>query len=137
VSPDKYLSGQKYFHWGLLAHPVVWGGLLLNCLLPNRMWQKIYAFSKTQIKFENEKVESHQIDIQSEHNIQEALDAIGDTILFDIIVVATGFLLDENVSPEKTIRDVNMNHFREVFSVNTYVPALLAKYFLPRLQRDR
>ena len=30
-----------------------------------------------------------------------------------------------------------MDHFREVFSVNTYGPALLAKYFLRRLQRDR
>ena len=98
---------------------------------------KIHTFSRTQIKFENEKVESHQIDIQSEHSIQEALDAIGDTILFDIVVVATGFLHDEHVSPEKTIRDVNMDYFREVFSVNTYGPALLAKYFLPRLQRDR
>ena len=98
---------------------------------------KIHAFSRTHIKFENEKVENHQIDIQSEHSIQEALDAIGDNILFDIVVVATGFLHDEHISPEKTIRDVNMNHFREVFSVNTYGPALLAKYFLLRLQRDR
>lgn len=52
-------------------------------------------------------------------------------------MVATGFLYDEHVSPEKTIRDINMDHFREVFSVNTYGPALLAKYFLPRHQRDR
>ena len=51
--------------------------------------------------------------------------------------MATGFLYDEHVSPEKTIRDINMDHFREVFSVNTYGPALLAKYFLPRHQRDR
>lgn len=98
---------------------------------------KIHAFSRTQTEFGNDKVESHKMDIQSEQSIQEALDNINDTILFDIVVVATGFLHDENVSPEKNIRDLNIDNFREVFSVNTYGPALLAKYFLPRLQRDR
>lgn len=97
----------------------------------------IHAFSRNQMKFENEKIENHKMDILSEQSIQDAFTDIGEAVLFDIVVVATGFLHDQNVSPEKAIRDINIDNFHQVFSVNTFGPALLAKHFLPRLQSDR
>jgi NAD(P)-dependent dehydrogenase (short-subunit alcohol dehydrogenase family) len=113
------------------------GRAFVDHLSAQKNVELIHAFSRNQIKFENEKVESHEIDIQSEQSIQNALNTIKPATLFDIVVVATGFLHDKDISPEKSLRDINIDNFRQVFSVNTFGPALLAKYFLPRLQCER
>ncbi len=98
---------------------------------------EIHAFSRTNVRFVKENIKHHEINIQIEQSIQEALNGLGKELLFDIVVVATGLLHDENVSPEKSIRDLSIDTFHEVFMVNTYGPALIAKHFLPRLRRDR
>ena len=94
--------------------------------------EKIHTSPRIQMQFGNEQVESHKMDIQSEQSTQEALNDIGNAILFDIVVVAIGSVHAEHAPPYKTIRDVNIDNFHNIFSVYTYVPALLAKYFLSR-----
>ena len=97
----------------------------------------IHAFSRSEVQFGHKKVDSHQMDITSEASIKEAISLVTEALLFDVVIVTTGFLHDENVSPEKSIRDLNFANFHAVFATNTYGPALVAKYFLPRLQRGR
>jgi NAD(P)-dependent dehydrogenase (short-subunit alcohol dehydrogenase family) len=99
--------------------------------------KKIHAFSRSTIKFDHQKIQSHFIDITSETSIKEAINSIENAQRFDVIIVATGLLSDENIVPEKSIRDLNLDRFHEVFAVNAFGPALIAKYFLPRLQRNR
>ena len=97
----------------------------------------IHAFSRSRAQFESEKVKGHEVDITSEASIQKAIASAGNTLSFDVVIVATGLLHDERVLPEKSIRELSLENFHNVFLVNTYGPALLTKYFLPRLQRDR
>ena len=56
---------------------------------------------------------------------------------FDIIIIATGLLHTDVISPEKNLRALDYDAFAQSFSVNTIGPALCAQAFLPLLRRDR
>ncbi|MDB5702505.1 MAG: C-factor [Sphingomonadales bacterium] len=53
-----------------------------------------------------------------------------------LIIVATGLLGNDAVSPEKSLRDLDVASLAHLFAVNTIGPALIAKHFLPLLPRD-
>lgn len=59
------------------------------------------------------------------------------SIEIDIIIVATGILHGDNLSPEKSLRDLDMESFQQVFAINTFGPALIAKHFLPLLPKNK
>ena len=52
------------------------------------------------------------------------------------MIVATGILYDNNIMPEKSLRDLSTEKFMHLFEVNTILPALIAKHFLPKLNRQ-
>ncbi|MGB1271193.1 MAG: SDR family NAD(P)-dependent oxidoreductase [Endozoicomonas sp.] len=59
-----------------------------------------------------------------------------------MVLVTTGILHTEGnhgpgVQPEKSIRDFRADQFSRVFAVNTIGPAMIARYFLPKLVTDR
>ena len=39
--------------------------------------------------------------------------------------------------PEKSIRDIKIENFIKIFSVNTFGPALIGKYFLPLMTKNK
>lgn len=100
----------------------------------------VYAFSRSPCDFSSTKVTTHPIDITDEGTIADSVKvlgkALGDTSL-DIVIVATGVLHGDDVIPEKSIKDCSLAQFEEVFAVNTYGPALVAKHFLPLIPKDR
>lgn len=98
---------------------------------------KIHAFSRSQSTFDHEKIVNHTIDITKEESVENAILSAGDDLFFDIVIIATGFLHGDDIAPEKSMRDLSMHSFEEVFAINTFGPAMCAKYFLPRLRRDR
>lgn len=53
-----------------------------------------------------------------------------------LVVVATGFLHDQSMQPEKTMLQLNADHLAHTFAINAVGPALLMKHFLPLLARD-
>ncbi|MDB5715395.1 MAG: C-factor [Sphingomonadales bacterium] len=53
-----------------------------------------------------------------------------------LIVVASGLLGNDTVSPEKSLRDLDPTSLAHLFAVNAIGPALIAKHFLPLLPRD-
>lgn len=55
----------------------------------------------------------------------------------DLVIVANGILHDEGLMPEKALRDLSAKNFHRVYEANTITPALIAKYFLPKLNRDQ
>ena len=55
----------------------------------------------------------------------------------DIVIVATGLLHTETISPEKTWSRLDAAVMAQVFAVNTIGPALVAKHFLPLLAKGR
>ena len=91
----------------------------------------IIAYSRSGEEFENKLINSIQVDYCNEQSLAEAASSL--QILLDIITVAIGAL----DNPEKSIRDLSADKFLDMFNANTIPTALIAKYFLPCLYRDR
>ena len=94
---------------------------------------KIYGFSRNEPAAQFINV-WHQMNITNEASVENAVSVISDPL--DLVVVATGILHDTDIQPEKSLRDLSANKFEHLFKVNTIGPALIAKHFLPHLNRE-
>lgn len=75
--------------------------------------------------------------IGDEDSIADAAASLGADGPIDLVIVATGLLHGEGVTPEKTYRQLSYRSFERYFAVNATGPALVAKHFLPLLTRER
>ena len=91
----------------------------------------IIAYSRSGVKFENDIIKPHQVDYCNEESLSNAASSL--QLKLDIIIVAIGAL----DNPEKSIKDLSSQKFLDMFNANTIPTALIAKYFLPYLYRDR
>jgi NAD(P)-dependent dehydrogenase (short-subunit alcohol dehydrogenase family) len=96
----------------------------------------IFAFSRSKTEFNNSKIKSYLIDIENEESIKSAANIASADAKLDIVIVATGMLHSENIQPEKSLRDLSQEKFQQLFNVNTIAPAIIAKHFLPKLNKD-
>ena len=96
----------------------------------------IYALSRGETASPSSNIHNVSIDIESDSSISNASSICSEAGPFDIIIVTTGMLSDENISPEKSLRHLNKESLSKIFSVNTLGPALIAKYFIPLLKKD-
>ncbi|MDP2192972.1 MAG: SDR family NAD(P)-dependent oxidoreductase [Alphaproteobacteria bacterium] len=87
----------------------------------------LYPFSRTT---------GYKIDYAMEDSIAEAANIASTTGPLDLVIVANGILHTQDMMPEKSIKELSREKFQTIFEINTIVPALIAKYFLPHLNRD-
>ena len=87
----------------------------------------LYPFSRTG---------EYRIDYASEDSIAEAANIASKTGPLDLVIVANGMLHSKEIMPEKSIKELARYKFQQLFEVNTIVPSLIAKHFLPHLNRD-
>ncbi len=112
------------------------GSAMVERFVQSDQVHKIYAYSRKAMIFESSKVINHFIDLRDEKTIAEAASKIEvDTL--DIIIIATGLLHDNELQPEKSLNDLGMDKFMNVYAVNVFGPALVMKYFSKFLPRDR
>lgn len=97
----------------------------------------VFAFSRSEIKNQLDNVCYGQIDFANEESIQKAAEQSGQEGPLDYVIIATGMLHDGDLIPEKSLRELSVEKFVRSFLVNTIGPALIAKYFLPKLQRKQ
>ena len=113
------------------------GNAVSKILLDDETVQSVYNFSRSINTNTSDKENRIYIDIENEESIKDAVDKIPQDIKFDLIFVATGILHNENdVYPEKSIRDISADKFKKVLMINTVGPALIGKYFIPFLNKD-
>ena len=74
--------------------------------------------------------------VTDETSVQEAAAMASEYALLDKVIVATGILHEDEVAPEKSLRDLSAEKFKWVFAINTIGPTLVMKHFLPVLQRE-
>ena len=96
----------------------------------------IYSLSRKPNEGSCGKIINVPIDIEDERSISSASNFCKENGPFDLILVATGILSDETISPEKSLRHFNKESISKIFSINTFGPALIAKYFVPLLKKD-
>ncbi len=80
---------------------------------------------------------AHSIDYSSEYSLAEAAEIATKEKSLDLVIVANGILHDEQLMPEKSLRDLSAEKFHRIFEVNTITPALIAKHFLPKLNKEQ
>ena len=80
---------------------------------------------------------SPPIDLTDEETIANAAAKIDGKI--HLLIDATGFLADEIIKPEKSLRTVDAENLSKLFELNAIGPVLLMKHFsrlMPREQRS-
>ena len=122
----------RSFPRGSLAVVVGAGGAIGQALsarlAADKSFGKVAGFSRTS---------TTALDVTSEGDVAaaaELVDAIG--LPLRLVVDATGFLHGEEMSPEKSWRQIDARHMAHAFAVNAIGPALLMKHLLPRLAPD-
>ena len=94
----------------------------------------VYGFARTKIESNAANVHIGSIDYADEASIKRAAEISAQHKSLDCVIITTGLLHDNDLMPEKSLRDLNAENFHKNFLVNTIGPALIAKHFLPKLQ---
>jgi NAD(P)-dependent dehydrogenase (short-subunit alcohol dehydrogenase family) len=76
-------------------------------------------------------------DLLDETSLAAAAARIADLGAASRIIVATGLLSGEGVTPEKSMRALNADALTRLFQVNAIGPALAAKHLLPLAPREQ
>lgn len=113
------------------------GGAFVKLAATQYPESTIHAFSSGVVRTIGSNIKSHAIDYTSESSFEEAASQASQEKPLDLVVVANGLLHEGTITPEKSLRDLSAEKFYRLYEANTVVPALMAKYFLPVLNRDR
>lgn len=76
------------------------------------------------------------INYQDETSIEESALVASKDKPIDMVIIATGILHEGKLMPEKSLKDLSAEKLQRLFEVNTIVPLLIAKHFLPKLNRE-
>ena len=98
---------------------------------------QVYAFSRSEVSCPEAGISSHRLDFRDETSIADGAARAARDGALDRVIVATGLLHDGPLQPEKALRDLSPANLEQIFFANTIGPALLAKHFLPHMQRRR
>ena len=113
------------------------GQAFLKRLLESYDTEHIYTFSSQEFSMRNDRVTSFTINYDDEDSIAKAANLAFKEKSLDLILVTSGILHDATVLPEKSLRDLSIYKFQKLFLANTIVPALVAKHFLPHLDKEK
>ncbi len=113
------------------------GGALVAALATSGDYGVIHAGSRSGTWPESKSISRFNFDLGDEPSIAAAAAKIGENAPLDLVIIATGMLhRDDALAPEKSWRALDPAAMAEVFAYNTIGPALIAKHFLPLLNRD-
>lgn len=107
----------------------------LSCTYPDA---KVHAISRhTESVKVKKNIIFHQVNYEDENSIEAFVKQISEKQALDLSIVAIGSLHHDTIRPEKALRDLNTQKFEHVFHVNTFLPAIIAKYVLPSMNKER
>ena len=112
------------------------GQSFINQLKKLNEIESIYAFSRSQTNFNSQKVQSFKLNYENEEEIKNAAIKASKKNSIDLVIVANGILHDKFTFPEKKLNDLSIEKFQKLFFVNTILPAIFAKHFLPYLSKN-
>ncbi|MBT5570249.1 MAG: SDR family NAD(P)-dependent oxidoreductase [Alphaproteobacteria bacterium] len=113
------------------------GRALTDILQSDISVERVYALSRTEPEGLGEKSTGIAFDMLDEASIAEAATVIAKAGPLHLAIIATGFLHDDTVGPEKRSQDLNSKNMEHLFRINTIGPALIAKHVFPLLAKDR
>ncbi|SET37789.1 SDR family NAD(P)-dependent oxidoreductase [Thorsellia anophelis] len=96
----------------------------------------LYALARKLPTAPIEGVQYHALDYLDEQQIKSVAESIHLLGSIDLVIVATGMLHDGKTKPEKSLNEITSSNLVKLFEVNTIIPTLMAKYFVPKLSRE-
>jgi NAD(P)-dependent dehydrogenase (short-subunit alcohol dehydrogenase family) len=112
------------------------GSALARALLADPRVGRVAALSRSEMDLDDERLFAHRVDFSDEASIATAAESCAGNGI-DLVIVATGILhRDPDIRPEKRLADLDAANMSEVLRINTVIPSLLAKHFLPKLRRN-
>jgi len=83
--------------------------------------------------------ETHDLtfELGEEAQIEDAVRQIPEHLQLEWAFIATGWLHDEQHTPEKTYKSLDARHMLHAYHTNAVGPALLVKHLLPRMQTTK
>lgn len=112
------------------------GAELVAQLCDRKDISRVHAVSRKGVA-ESGKIVSHTSDITVDSDLARLADGLRCRDDIRLIIIATGILSDgKDLQPEKSYRQQTLQAFEQVFRVNTFGPALVARHFLPLMPRD-
>ncbi|MHA7898376.1 MAG: SDR family NAD(P)-dependent oxidoreductase [Henriciella sp.] len=113
------------------------GAALIERLAAKDEFENIHGFSRSGEGPVGAKLTLGRLDLVNEASIEQAAADVAKAGAPDLVIVASGLLSNTSgVSPEKSYRHQSVDAFEQVFAVNTFGPALVAKHFLPIMPRS-
>lgn len=97
----------------------------------------IHWFSRTPKHVASENVIHTVVNYDDEQSIDHAAAVATQQGQLDLVLVTTGILHVEDIMPEKSLKELSANKFSHIYHVNTVLPALFAKHFVPHLSKER
>ncbi len=115
------------------------GRAFAEALLTDAHMDRLLACSRSDPGLDHPRAAWQRLDLEDEATIAAAAKVAESTLgPLHLVIVATGLLHDDSgLQPEKTWRTMDAKALERAYRVNAVGPALLAKHFLPRLDRDR
>jgi NAD(P)-dependent dehydrogenase (short-subunit alcohol dehydrogenase family) len=114
------------------------GTALVRRLTQSRPEVSLLAFSRSGHIKTRPGISDHLVDITREDSIEAAAKLAAVSGPIDLVLVATGVLhRGQELTPEKSMRDIDPEKLLDVMRVNAIGPALIAKHFLPLLRGGR
>ncbi len=105
------------------------GSAVADALEADQRFENIIRFSRSG----NSPV---SVDLTSEASIRNAAQWTSDNhVAPSMVFVATGLLHDQSRGPEKSLRQLDGDWLLKNYQVNAIGPALIARYFLPLMDR--
>jgi NAD(P)-dependent dehydrogenase (short-subunit alcohol dehydrogenase family) len=111
------------------------GKAFVDYFLKQSDLQQLFAGARSPQIYSDQRVHSLTVDLLDESSIEQAAEQASKTGPLSLIIVATGLLHAPDIKPEKSLKDVKLESLRTLFDVNTIGPLLIAKHFLPLLDR--
>jgi len=117
------------------------GTAMAELLAADPAVETVHAYARSGAVPSGPKIQGGRLDLLDEDSIASAASAaatVGGEPLH-LVFVATGLLHDDarGLAPEKSWKALGPSAMAASFAVNTIGPALVAKHFLPRLDRER
>ena len=81
-------------------------------------------------------VHTHCMQDYDENSLHLMAERLSSNAPFDLVFVATGILHKDELMPEKSMRDMSAEKLQQLYYVNATVPALIAKHFVPFLNKS-
>ncbi|MGH1441671.1 MAG: SDR family NAD(P)-dependent oxidoreductase [Cellvibrionaceae bacterium] len=120
------------------------GRSLVALLVKDPLLKTLYCCSRSSFELDSyqqslDNIHSVEIDISNDESIKSAAGIIarqGHSL--DLIIVATGLLHnDGGLKPEKSLQQLSSENFLNNMTVNALGPALVAKYFIPLMSKNK